>query len=156
MRLVLSKLISRNICYMTVNLKIVRNTRNLRAGFLNLFVKVRGIRIELISRNFWKIINYLTKIRSLCSSQWWKVLENAITSKIFCEINSLVTSLVKTLIWRNKCWFSTKIVIAFYIFVFVYVRVDFTEVSPFCSLKNPKNHSPVQVSRSQPTFLPVS
>ena len=35
----------------------------------------------------------------------WKITINAITQKIFREINSLVTSLVKTLIWRKKCWF---------------------------------------------------
>ena len=31
-----------------------------------------------------------------------------ITLKKFREINSLVTSLVKTLIWRKKCWFFRK------------------------------------------------
>jgi len=35
-------------------------------------------------------------------------------SKYFCEINSFITSLVKTLIWRKKVHFSVKIVIAFY------------------------------------------
>ena len=42
-----------------------------------------------------------------------KYFENHHAKKIR-EINSLVTYLVKTLLWRKKCWFSHKIVIAFY------------------------------------------
>ena len=34
------------------------------------------------------------------------VLQSTIALKKFREINSLVTSLVSTLIWRKKCWFS--------------------------------------------------
>ena len=36
--------------------------------------------------------------------QCGKVLENAITPRIFREINYFVTSLVKALIWRKKSW----------------------------------------------------
>ena len=38
----------------------------------------------------------------------WKSTKKAITLKTFREINSLVSSLVKTLIWRKKCCFFRK------------------------------------------------
>ena len=48
----------------------------------------------------------VTFTKFLPKNSWKRIPE--ISTKNFREINSLVSSLVKTLIWRKKCWFFLK------------------------------------------------
>ena len=74
--------------------------------------------IQLFSNLFSKIVIYtkfLPKMRESKWNHWFTVTHcgrivqwNEITLKNFREINSLVTSLTKTLIRRKKCWSFRK------------------------------------------------
>ena len=78
------------------------------------FVKVTVLLSKLLKSWFDEIFFWWEKISRFSTfSQCGKLLRNTITLKNFREINSLVTSSVKMLIWRKNVDFPVKIVIVF-------------------------------------------
>ena len=88
----------------------------------------RQITVKLNFTNFtWNhVLKQMRQCHTQCA-QCGKVLQNAITLKNFREINSLVTSLVKTVIWRKNVDFPVKIVIVF-LMAFPHCGVEITGI----------------------------
>ena len=98
------------ICFCKTCVKSTCSSRNY--AFLPVFTKYFSF--HRISHKLWQVYNVTPFWKILLEINLWynhsegKYYKTRSRKKKFREINSLVTSLVKTLISRKKCWFFRK------------------------------------------------